>query len=64
MTRLRASTARLRSVVEGYSDADLFTKKQYAWTGSTTLGSYAVSCTSSHYAWASQLVRRFIKARG
>ena len=59
VTRLQASTARVRAVVEGYGEADLFTKKRYQWTGSTSLGSYAVSATSSHYAWASQLIRRF-----
>ena len=59
--QLAASTARVRAVVEGYGEADLFTKKRYPWTGSTSLGAYAVSATSSHYAWASDLIRRFVK---
>jgi uncharacterized protein (TIGR03083 family) len=62
--RLRASTARVRALVAAHTDEDLFTKKRYAWTGSTSLGSYAVSCTSSHYAWATQLIRKFARALG
>ncbi|MEI2764316.1 MAG: ClbS/DfsB family four-helix bundle protein [Dermatophilaceae bacterium] len=27
-------------------------KGQFPWTGASTLGSYFVSVTSSHYAWA------------
>jgi len=63
VARLRASTARIRAVLEGYGEADLFTKKRYQWTGSTSLGSYAVSATSSHYAWASQLIRKFTRGQ-
>jgi hypothetical protein len=53
-------------VLFGYSDDDLFTKKRYAWTGTTSVGSYAVSATSSHYVWASGLVRLALRetARG
>lgn len=29
-----------------------FQKKQFAWVGNTTLGSYFISATSSHYEWA------------
>jgi hypothetical protein len=59
--RLRDSYARIVLVLSGYSDEDLFTKKRYRWTGSTSVGSYAVSATSSHYAWASELIRRSLK---
>jgi uncharacterized protein (TIGR03083 family) len=60
--RLADSASRVRALVERHDDDALFTKRLYAWTGSTSLGSYAVSCTSSHYAWASDLIRRFAKA--
>ncbi len=29
-----------------------FSKKVYKWVGGSTLGSYFVSATSSHYDWA------------
>ena len=40
------------ALIEKYSNEDLFTKKHFAWTGGTDLGSYFVSTTSSHYDWA------------
>ena len=45
------------------SEDELFTPKIYAWTKSTTLGSYLTSATSSHYAWARKEIRRGIKAK-
>ena len=40
----------------------LFVKKHYKWCGSTSLGSYCVSATSSHYAWAIQCLKKRIRA--
>ena len=34
------------------TNEELFSKGVYKWTGGTTLGSYFVSSTSSHYDWA------------
>ena len=34
------------------TNEELFSKGVYKWTGGTTLGSYFVSATSSHYDWA------------
>lgn len=59
LARFRDSHEGVRSAVDGYGDADLFTKRRYPWTGTTSVGSYAVSATSSHYAWARTLIRRF-----
>ena len=62
--RLRDSHSRVTVVLSGYSDEDLFAKKRYRWTGSTSVGSYAASATSSHYAWASGLIRRLPRGPG
>ncbi len=35
-----------------FSDEELFTKGVFSWVGGSTLGSYFVSTTSSHYEWA------------
>ena len=35
-----------------FSDEELFTKGVFLWVGGSTLGSYFVSTTSSHYEWA------------
>lgn len=56
--RLQRSYVSVRAVIEGYGD-DLFDKGVAAWTGTTSVGAYAVSATSSHYAWARKLVKRF-----
>lgn len=55
---LDASHRRLRELIEGHTDDELFTQKRYPWTGSTSLGSFLVSVTSSHYDWAAKKIRR------
>ncbi|MCD4686826.1 MAG: ClbS/DfsB family four-helix bundle protein [Anaerolineae bacterium] len=45
------------------TDKELFTPKVYAWTKSTTLGSYITSATCSHYAWARKEIRRGLRAK-
>jgi hypothetical protein len=57
---LQISHREVREVVSAYGD-DLFEKRKYPWTGSTSVGSYAVSATSSHYDWAAKLVRAFVR---
>ncbi len=34
-------------IIDRFSNEELFTKKYYDWTGTTSLGSYAISATSS-----------------
>jgi hypothetical protein len=48
-------------IIESHSEEELFTKKLYKWTGSTSMGSYLASCTSSHYAWANKLLKKKLK---
>ncbi len=57
--RLAESHARVISVIDGYCDEDLFTKKRFQWTGSTSVALYASSATASHYAWARRLVEEW-----
>lgn len=40
------------SLAESFSDQALFSKDVFLWVGGSTLGSYFVSATSSHYDWA------------
>ena len=44
-----------------FTDETLFTKGALTWTGGSTLGSYFVSATSSHYDWAIKKIKRHIK---
>ena len=59
--RLRRSHDKVVDVIGSYDPDDLFTKKRFGWTGSTSVGSYAISASSSHYAWASKLIRSWAK---
>ena len=48
----------LQTLIERHSEAELFTKKYYPWTGTTSLASYLISATSSHYEWALRLIKK------
>ena len=50
------------SVIEGFSNEELFEKRHFSWTGTTNLGSYCVSATSSHYDWAIAKIKQHIKS--
>lgn len=40
------------ALAKTFTNEELFSKGIYEWTGSSTLSSYFVSATSSHYDWA------------
>ncbi|MDR2897578.1 MAG: ClbS/DfsB family four-helix bundle protein [Spirochaetaceae bacterium] len=43
--------------IEAHSNEELFTKKYYSWTGTTSLASYFISSTSSHYDWGLKTIK-------
>lgn len=61
MNKLKTSHAKVMKLVKKHTEEELFTKKKYKWTGSTSMGSYFASATSSHYAWANTLFRKVLK---
>ena len=58
---LKNSHTAVLVLIENYSDTELFTKQYFNWTGTTTLGSYFVSATSSHYDWAIKKIKAHCK---
>jgi hypothetical protein len=44
-----------------FTNDELFARKSFAWTGTSTLGAYCVSATSSHYEWAIKKLKMHIK---
>ena len=50
-----------RNLIETHTNEELYTKKHYKWTGTTSLGSYLVSATSSHYDTVFKLLKKFRK---
>lgn len=53
---LMESHAAVMRLIGMFSDDELFAKKYFRWTGTTSLGSYCVSATSSHYLWAQKKI--------
>ena len=59
---LEESHNAVMALAEGCSDDDIFDRGRFDWTGTTTLGSYFVSATSSHYDWALKKLRAHRRA--
>ena len=60
---LAKSFAEVQLLIQQHSNTELFEKKKYPWTGSTSLGAYLISATSSHYDWALKLMKKALKSR-
>lgn len=52
MDLLKKSHKEVLDLAETFSNDELFSKGVYQWVGGSTLGSYFVSVTASHYDWA------------
>jgi hypothetical protein len=57
ITMFKKSYSDVMALIEKHSDDELFTKKKYQWTGTTSLGAYLISATSSHYDWALKTIK-------
>lgn len=55
---LKSSFNEVQAIIESHSNQELFEKKRYKWTGTTSIGSCFVSATSSHYEWALKLIKK------
>lgn len=49
---LNKSHIEIMELINKFNNEQLFNKNVFTWTNTTTLGSYLVSSTSSHYEWA------------
>lgn len=61
VTLLENSHAETMKLVDSFSNEELFTPKYFTWTGTTSLGSYCVSATASHYDWAIKKIKKHKK---
>lgn len=59
--KLKASHREVITLIETFSNDELFAKGQLDWTGTSTLGTYCVSATASHYDWAMKKIKLHIK---
>lgn len=62
LSLLKESHITVMKLAKQFSNEDLFSKGAFSWVGGSTLGSYFVSTTSSHYEWAIKKTRKFKKS--
>ncbi len=48
-------------LISSFTNEELFEKKHFSWTGTTSVGSYCVSALPSHYDWAIKKIKAHIK---
>lgn len=58
---LALSYEEVQQLIANHTNAELFEKRKFKWTGTTSLGAYIISATSSHYGWALKLIKKHIK---
>jgi len=61
---LKESHQKVIAIINPFSNEELFTKGVFSWTGGSTLGSYGVSVTASHYDWAIKKLKLYKKELG
>ena len=59
---LEGSHKQVMELIASFNDTELFEKKYFKWTGTTSLGQYCVSATASHYDWAMKKLKAYHKA--
>ena len=57
ITLFKKSYQDIMALIEKHTDDELFTRKKYGWTGTTSLGAYFISSTSSHYDWGLKTIK-------
>jgi len=62
LSKFVESHQKVMALLNNFSNEELFEKNAFPWVGGSTLGSYFVSTTSSHYEWASKKIRKFKKS--
>jgi hypothetical protein len=60
-SKLKDSHVLMMEIIKNHTDEELFEKKRYPWTGTTSLGAYFIGVTSSHYDWALKLISKSFK---
>ena len=55
---LNKSHYEVMKLIDSFSDQELFRKAYFSRTGTTSLGSYCISATSSHYDWAMKKLKK------
>ena len=59
---LLGSHKNVLELIDQFSNDELFESRHFSWTGTTSVGSYCISATSSHYDWAIKKLKAHIKS--
>lgn len=59
-SKLHKTHHQLVQRVKDNESRELFEKRRYSWTGSTSLGPFLTSATSAHYNWAINLLQEYL----
>lgn len=57
LEQFKESHRKIMDMIQTMSNDELFQKNVYDWVGGSTIGSYFVSVTSSHYDWAMKKIK-------
>lgn len=57
MEQFKASHKKIMEEIEKMTNDELFRKNAFDWVGGSTIGSYFISVTSSHYDWAMKKIK-------
>lgn len=57
LEQFKQSHKKTMETMEEMTNEELFSKDVYSWVGGSTIGSYFVSTTSSHYEWAMKKIK-------
>lgn len=57
LTTFKETHKKVMGLIETMDNDELFQKNVYDWVGGSTLGSYFISNTSSHYDWAMKKIK-------
>lgn len=60
---LNESYTEIQKLITNHTNEELFEKRRYKWTGTTSLGAYLISNSSSHYHWAIKLIKKSKKEK-
>jgi len=61
---LDISFANVQKIISTHTNEEIYEKNKYKWTGTTSLGEYLISNTSSHYDWAIKLIKKSLRWKG
>lgn len=59
---IKKSFLEVQKLINQHTNDELFENRKYKWTGTTSLASYLISNTSSHYDWAITKLKKYEKA--